>query len=146
MQLLASEFSADYYTRPLGIVNLLMLTITYMQGMTLPIHTQGRFSNHTVHSLYRILVISTNVVGVTKMANTMPRMGLEPTSLAYRASVLPLHHIGSLMLPLCPCPPVYVALCLRGQCRLLHDLGSLIQSPYQCLPVYVPPCLRGQCR
>ena len=42
------------------------------------------------------------VVGVMKMGNTVPRVGLEPTSLAFQASVLPLHHIG---LPLMP--PLY---------------------------------------
>ena len=38
-----------------------------------------------------------------KVGNIMPRAGLETTSLAIRASVLPLHHIGSLMSSLCPC-------------------------------------------
>ena len=46
--------------------------------------------------------------------NTMPRAGFEPTSLAFRASVLPLHNMGSLMSPVCAAP------CLRGKCRLLH--------------------------
>ena len=34
------------------------------------------------------------VVGMMKMGNTVPRAGLEPTSLTFRASVLPLHHVG----------------------------------------------------
>ena len=55
----------------------------------------------------------TSVVGVTKMGKIVPRVELEPTSLASRASVLPLHHVGSLMSPLYPRPPVYVDLCLR---------------------------------
>ena len=33
MRLFASEVSADYYTRPPGIVSLITLTITYMQAM-----------------------------------------------------------------------------------------------------------------
>ena len=33
------------------------------------------------------------VVGVMKMGNIVPRVGLEPTSVAFRASVLPLHHL-----------------------------------------------------
>ena len=41
MQLLTSAVSADYYTRPPGIVSLLLLTITYTQAMALQIHTQG---------------------------------------------------------------------------------------------------------
>ena len=32
------------------------------------------------------------VMGVMKMGNTVPRGGLEPTSLAFWASVLPFHH------------------------------------------------------
>ena len=28
------------------------------------------------------------------MENTVPRVGVEPTSLAFRASVLPFHHVG----------------------------------------------------
>ena len=38
--------------------------------------------------------MATSVMGVTTMGNTVPRVGFEPTSLAFRASVLPLHHIG----------------------------------------------------
>ena len=33
-------------------------------------------------------------MGVMKMGNIVPRAGLEPTPLAFWASVLPLHHIG----------------------------------------------------
>ena len=39
------------------------------------------------------------IVGVTKMGNIVPRVGLEPTSLPFRASVLPLQEVGSLMTP-----------------------------------------------
>ena len=59
------------------------------------------------------------VVGMMKMRNIVPRVGLEPTSLAFRASMLPLHHIGSLISSLYPHPPVYATPCLRGSCRLL---------------------------
>ena len=45
-------------------------------------------------------------VGVMKMGNIVPRAGLEPTSLVFQASVPPLHHVGSLMSPLYPHPPV----------------------------------------
>ena len=37
--------------------------------------------------------IHTCVVGVMKIGNIVPRVGLEPTSLAFQASVLPLHHV-----------------------------------------------------
>ena len=33
-------------------------------------------------------------MGVMTMGNTVPRAGLEPISLAFWASVLPLHHVG----------------------------------------------------
>ena len=97
-----------------------MLTITYIPAMALHMHTQGRIKNHTVHSLYRILDTATSVMSVMKMGNTVHRAGFEPTSLELWPSVLPLHHVSSLMsLPYLRAP-VYVALCLRGQCRLLH--------------------------
>ena len=59
----------------------------------------------------------TVVVGVMKMGNIVTRVGLEPTSLAFWASVQPLHHVGSLMSPVYRQPPVYAAACLRCQCR-----------------------------
>ena len=62
------------------------------------------------------------VMGAMKMGNIVPRAGFEATSLAFWASELPLHYVGCLMSPLYPHPPVYAALCLRGQCRLLHYL------------------------
>ena len=61
--------------------------------MALYIHTQGRFNNHTSPSLYMIMVMATSVVGVTKMGNTVPRVGLKPISLAFQASV-PLHDVA----------------------------------------------------
>ena len=47
------------------------------------------------------------------MENAVPRVRLEPTTLAFRKSVLPLHHVGSLLSPLYPHPPVCAAPCLR---------------------------------
>ena len=88
--------------------------------MVLHIYTQGRFNNHTACSLYMIMVTATGVVGRMKMGNIVARAGLKPTSLAVRANVLPLHHVGSLLSPLYPCPPVYVTPYLRVQCRLLQ--------------------------
>ena len=87
--------------------------------MAIHTHTQGRFNNHTVHSLYRIMVMATIVMGVMKMGNIVPRAEYKPTSLAFWDTALPLHHIGSLMSPLYPQLPVYAAFCLRDQCRLL---------------------------
>ena len=45
-------------------------------------------------SSLRPQITRVNVVGVMKMGHTVPRAGLEPRYLAFRASVLPLHHIG----------------------------------------------------
>ena len=58
IQLFASEVSADYYIRPVGIVSLVILTITYIQVMAIHIYRQHRFNNHTACSLYRILVMA----------------------------------------------------------------------------------------
>ena len=41
-------------------------------------------------------------MGVMKMGNTVPRVGFEPTPLAFWASVLPLHQVGSLTPQLYP--------------------------------------------
>ena len=79
MQLLASEVSAEYYTHPPAIVSLLM---------TLHKHTQGRFNNHTPCSLYRIMFTAISVVDEIKMGNIVPRARIEPTSPAFRATVV----------------------------------------------------------
>ena len=75
---------------------------------------------------YQILRWYISVMGVMKMGNIVPKAGIEPITLVLQPSVLPLHHVGSLMSPLYPHPPVYVAACLRGQCRVLHS------SPWNC--------------
>ena len=108
-----------------------MLAINYIHtGNSLThTHTQGRFNNHAVHGLYRILIMATDVMGVITMGNIMPRAGIEPTSLTYWASVLPLRHVGALMSPLYPRLPVYAAPCLGGQCRLLHNAGCMLVAP-----------------
>ena len=63
---------------------------------------------------------STSVMGVMKMGNIVPRARIKPTSLTFWVSVLPVHHVASLMSPLYPRAPIYAAPCLRGQCRLLQ--------------------------
>ena len=55
----------------------------------------------------------TSVVGLMKTGDIVPRVGIEPTSLVFQASVLPLYDEGSLISPLFSCPPVYAAPCLR---------------------------------
>ena len=123
MQLLVSEVRTDYYTcPPPGIVSFVMLTITYIQAVDLHIHTQVQQPCSTY--LVQDPGHGTSVMGEMKMRNSVPRTGIKPTSLAFLASVLPLHHIGSLMSPLYPHLPVYAAPCLRDQCRLLHCVSS----------------------
>ena len=46
---------------------------------------------------------------VMKRGNIVPRVGVEPTSLAFRASVQPFRQVGSLVSPLYPRLPVYAA-------------------------------------
>ena len=53
------------------------------------------------------------------MGNSVPRAGIEPTYLAFQASVLAFDHIGTLMSSLYPHPPVYAAPFLRDQGRLI---------------------------
>ena len=45
-------------------------------------------TTHTVHKLYRIMVMASSVVGVMKMGNIAPRVGIRPPFLAVWASVL----------------------------------------------------------
>ena len=64
--------------------------------------------------LYTEGLIIDTVMGVMKMGNIVPRAGLKPTSLAFWASMLPLHQVGSLTALLYRRPPVYVALLPQG--------------------------------
>ena len=55
-----------------------------------------------------MVAVESCVVGVMKMGNTVPRVGLKPTSLSFRASMLPLHHVvfpdvTIIKTPTCPC-------------------------------------------
>ena len=83
----------------------------------------------TILMIRRETCLHGSVMGVLKTGNNVPRVGIETTSLAFWASVLQLHHVSSLMSPLYPRPPVYVALCLRDHCRLLQ-LHSPIKSSH----------------
>ena len=76
--------------------------------MALHTHTQGRFNNHIAHNLNSIMVTATSVVGVMKMGNITPIAGLEPISVSFQASVLPLHNVGfpdvtTIPTPTCVC-------------------------------------------
>ena len=78
--------------------------------MALHTHRQGGFNNHTMHSLYTIIIMAATVMGMMKMGNIAPRLGLKPTSLVFQAIVFPLHLVGSLTSPLYSCLPVYLFL------------------------------------
>ena len=72
--------------------------------MTLHIHTQGRFNNHTLQDHGH----GTSIMDAMKMGNTVPRLGLKTTSLAFRASVLPfsprsLPDVTTMPTPSCVC-------------------------------------------
>ena len=61
-----------------AIVSIKILTIRLTQAVTVHIHTQGRFNNDTAHSVYRIMVTATSVMGMMKMGNIVPRARIEP--------------------------------------------------------------------
>ena len=65
------------------------------------------------------------VMGVMKMGSTVPRAGLEPRSLAFRASVLPLHHIGFPDITTMPTP---TCLCSSLHQRSVHTTTLLMTS------------------
>ena len=98
------------------------------------IHTGSELSyiqTGQVQQPYSILLVQdgghvTSDMGVIKIGNIVLRAGLEPTSLAVQANILPLHHTCSLMSPLYQRLPVYVAPCLRSQCRLLLKLAKAL--------------------
>ena len=76
--------------------------------MALHIHTQDRFNNITAHSLYRILVMATSLVGVMKMGNIVPKTGIDATPLAFQDIVLTitpsrLPDVTTLPTPTCLC-------------------------------------------
>ena len=90
------------------------------------IDTQGRFNNYTTCSLDRILVMETRVVSEMKMGNIVSRAGIKPTYLTFEASVLPLHRVGSYMLP------VYSHLCSSLPERSMQTTTSSSVSYLYC--------------
>ena len=48
-----------------------------MQETPLDTHVQGKYSNQIVHSLYKIQVMTTNVVSVMKIGNIVLGAGLK---------------------------------------------------------------------
>ena len=119
---------------PPGIISLLLLTITYIQTVTshtymyvcVYVCTQGSFNDHRAHSLYRILVKATMVVGVIKMGNIVSRVAIEPISLAFQASVLTIipHRLPDVTT--IPMPTLHVAPCLTGGHSSLLQLHNAL--------------------
>ena len=69
------------------------------------IHNQGMVNNHTVHTLYRIMVTVNNVIGGMKMGNIFTR--IEPIYLTFWANLLTiiLHKLPDV--PTVPMPTAY---------------------------------------
>ena len=84
---------------------------TWYNGSTLAQNAKDVGLNPALGEVFPIFITPTTYIYI--YTNIVPRGGIEPTSLAFLASVLPLHHVGSLMSPLYPWLPVYVAPCLR---------------------------------
>ena len=61
-------------------------------------------------------------MGVMKMGNTMPRAGIDPTSMTFRDSVLPLHNIGF--------PDVTTIRILTCLCSSLPQTGSEVSADH----------------
>ena len=98
MQLLAREVIAEYCAPLPGSVTALMLK-NYMRAGTLHkyniyiyiyiyIYTHGRYNTPTTCSLYMMIFMASNVIGVTRTGNIAHRSGIELTSLAFQASLL----------------------------------------------------------
>ena len=76
MQLLVSEVSAEYYTRPPGILSLLMLTITSRQSPYIYIY---KVSSTTIQHIYCTGSLSWHQShGMMKMENVVSRAGIKP--------------------------------------------------------------------
>ena len=92
-----------------------MLTITYIQAMLLHTqHTQGRFNNYTVCSLYSIGIMASSVEGVIQKRNIVPKARIKPTYLAFWASVLTitpprLVDVTTLPMSTCVCAPMLLS-------------------------------------
>ena len=98
------------------------------------------FNNHTACRLYRIMVMATSVMGLMKMRNIAPRVGIEPTSLAFQANVLTvtqprLHDDIALTIPtyLCSCLPertvhttIVISGSLQNESMVRMMLGAVI--------------------
>ena len=110
-----------------GFVHVYTFTLTslvdHLHRTTTSLYRSLYLGPKLLHMQYRCNDI---VVAEMEMGNIVPRVGLEPTSRAFMASVLPLGQVGSLISPLYPCLPVYAAHCLRSMGRPLHS------SPWSC--------------
>ena len=71
-----------------------------------------------------------------KIGDIVPRAGIKHTSLAFRASVLSLHHVGSVMSPLYIRPPFYAAPCLTDYYTRIYLPRSFTSSfPCPVIPI-----------
>ena len=96
----------------------LVTVCTHGDLIVIPTRKSGCWHHDTIYHSVTLSLHWANhclpyaVVGVRKMGNTVHTVGLKLTSLAFWASVLPLHHVCYHMSPLYPYLHVYVAPCL----------------------------------
>ena len=134
MQILASEVSADYYTHPPGVVILIMLAITYSQWPYIFIH---RVDSTTIQDIACTGTpgMATSAVGVMKMGNIVPRVGIEPTPLAFPdrcATVTPCRLPDITIIPLPSCLQI-LASEVSADYYIVLNLNSL----HVCLDIYI---------
>ena len=93
--------------------NILMLKLTYTQARVHTGQVQQPYSVQLVQDHFHC----NNSCGCDENGKYCAQSKTQTKSLAFWASALPLHHIGSLMSALYARQPVYAAPCLRSQCR-----------------------------
>ena len=108
--LLKSSVQTTTTLVPLATVSLIMLTITYTgNGLTYTYTYTGYVQQPYSMQLVQDPGHGTSGVGVMKMGNMVPRAGIEPTSLAFWASVLT---ISPSRFPGVNMPPTPTCLCV----------------------------------
>ena len=117
------------YVKPVVTIIIISVFLTKQRSTNYRIESNQSLTNLCLSLPCQFLDII-NVEGVMEMENIAPRAGSQFVSLAFRASVVT--NLVSLMSPHYLHLPVFVAPCLRGQCRLLQ-----LPSPsWNCLKLY----------
>ena len=77
-----------------NVISISLSVIVIVHVISISVSTSRHLMSWVFHWVHEGIEYITCVVGVMKMGNIVPRVGLKHISLAFRASVLPLHHIG----------------------------------------------------